>query len=468
MIDVSNKLVPHSLEAEQALLGLLLVACDKFIDLPEKFSQNMFYLPEHQMIFWAISKLYKEFNGKVETIIVCNYLRQISRTDGYANNLEFVGGGDYMVNLENSVLPTANITNYASIIAENYVLRSMINIGNEIIESGYATHGLDIDSLIYQAMNKLEPLLTSESIARSNSEIAQNLLEKIHSKTPIVDVIPCGYQDLDNMEVFYRHGYTIIGGRPGMGKTAFTLNLAMNMSKTHRVMFYSLEMSHERILFRIMTIKSKLNAELMKGHKLTPNDFDKLIDTMDFIRDNNDRLIIETAKNVIDEIENELKRRQKNPTKQVDVIIIDYVELLKINSGVTKNRTNDLRMKIIEISQRLMLLKQKYPVCIILISQVNRDSESRANKRPTASNLKESDNLVSDADSILMLYREDYYNKHTADYEPTNMLEVLVEKNRSGDTGTVNLYYDLPTQEIISINKNWNHGDFSYNKAGDR
>jgi replicative DNA helicase len=325
------------------------------------------------------------------------------------------------------------------------VLRELINVGNNIIDSAYTTLGKSLDVLLDEAEQKVFQIKNHSSNQDKFKEFPDLLDEVVTNMQAVANTedgvtgIPSFYYDLDQKTAGFQRGELIIvAGRPGMGKTSFALNLAENVAVEAKlpVAIFSLEMPAIALAQRILSSRARVSQNSIKRGALTPNDFDKIFDALDVLKEANIFIAESTGINVIDL--RAKARRMAHKYGKLGLIVIDYVQIMNaisFSSGGSANRVQE----IADISRALKSLALELDVPIILLSQLNRGVESRTDKRPNLSDLRESGALEQDADIVLLLYRDDYYNKE--DSKAPGVAEIDISKNRSGSTGTIKLAF---------------------------
>lgn len=435
--NINFKTLPHSVEAEQALLGVLIINENKIVNIIDFLHELHFYIKEHQTIYRFIIKLNMAYKN-IDVVTLSNELKN-------HNQLEYIGGLEYIESLAKSVLPSANVENYAHIIKENYVLRELITVGNHIVESAYNTLGKSLDILLDEAEQKVFQIKNQSSSDDKFKEFPDLLDEVVTNMQAVANTedgvtgVPSYYCDLDNKTAGFQRGELIIvAGRPGMGKTSFALNLAENVAVDGKlpVAIFSLEMPAVALAQRILSSRARVSQNSIKRGALTPNDFDKIFDALDALKEAPIFIAESTGINVIDL--RAKARRLTHKYGKLGMIVIDYVQIMNaisFTSGGSSNRVQE----IADISRALKSLALELDVPIILLSQLNRGVESRTDKRPNISDLRESGALEQDADIVLLLYRDDYYNKE--DSKEPGVAEIDIAKNRSGATGTIKLAF---------------------------
>ncbi len=431
------KTPPYSLEAEQFLIGGILLEEYAYDYVAGVLFPKHFYRKEHQVIYEHIVKLRSE-NKNVDAVTVGESLKQ-------NNQLSFVGGVDYLHNLVDSTTSSTNISSYAEIIRERFILRELISASNTIADSAYAPQGRNVDQLLDESEQKI---FNIKDLNASNKQFAQfkDLLDEVITKMMEaaqredkdgITGVATHYTELDNYTSGLQRGELIIvAGRPGMGKTSFALNIAENIALKNKmpVAVFSLEMPGVQLVQRMLSSCARVDQSLMKRGDVTHDEMDKIFIAMNELKSAPIHIAETSGINVID-----LRARARRLVDRVGklgVIVIDYVQIMSgINSGPGSNRAQE----IAEISRSLKTLAIELDVPIILLSQLNRDVESRTDKRPNISDLRESGALEQDADIILLLYRDDYYNRE--DSKEKGIAEINIAKNRSGSTGTIKLAF---------------------------
>lgn len=428
--------LPHSIEAEQALLGVLIVNENRIVHIIDYLHEVNFYVKQHQTIYHYILKL--NIDGKnVDVVTLSNELK-------IHNQLEYIGGIEYLENIASSVLPSANIENYAQIIKDNYVLRELISVGSSIVDSAYNTLGKSLEVLLDEAEQKVFTIKNHSSYQNKFKkfpvlldEVLTNMQAAANTEGGITGVAS-SYYDLDQKTAGFQRGELIIlAGRPGMGKTSLALNIAENIALDSKlpVAIFSLEMPAVALAQRILSSKARVSQHSMKRGALTPSDFDKIFDVLDQLKLADIFIAEATGINIIDL--RAAARRLANKHQNLGLIVIDYAQIM---TPVSSNSNNSNRaQEIADISRSLKSLALELAVPIVLLSQLNRGVESRTDKRPNLSDLRESGALEQDADIVLLLYRDDYYNKE--DSEEPGVAEIDIAKNRSGAIGTVKLAF---------------------------
>ena len=424
----ANRNLPSNLDAEEALLGAMLLSRDAIATATEFVKPESFYRPAHGYVFAAIASLYAA-GEPADPITVAEELRR-------AGVLEAVGGEAVIVRLQASAPAVSNAGRYAAIIAELALLRSMITTAGEIAELGYSLPddveaALDTaESLVYNlAQNRNESSLAE---VRNLLDGAMTRLEQLYEAGSAITGTPTGYVDLDELlSGLQPSALVVVGARPAMGKTAFALGMAAHAAINARlpVLVFSLEMSHVELVQRLLSSEARVDASKMRNGRLTEPDWEKITRAMTplgeseiWIDDNPNVTVIEIKSKA---------RKLKAQKGKLGLIVVDYVQLMTGRTGA-ENR----QVEVAEISRGLKILARELETPVIALAQLNRGLEQRADKRPMLSDLRESGSLEQDADVVLFLYRDEVYNAETPD---AGIAEVIVAKHRSGPTGTVRL-----------------------------
>lgn len=430
------KTPPHSIEAEQFLIGGVLLDENAYeTHVAGVLFAKHFYRKEHQIIFEHIVKLSAD-NKNVDAVTVSESLK-------LNNQLDYVGGIEYLHSLVESTASVANLGSYAEIIRERFVLRELISASSTIADNAYSPQGRNIDQLLDESEQKIFKI---KDLNSSNKQFADFKVLLDQSITKMMEAvqnpnnggitgIATHYYELDNKTSGLQRGELIIvAGRPGMGKTSFALNIAENVAIQNNmpVAVFSLEMPGLQLVQRMLSSRARVDSSAMKKGHLTHDEMDRIFVAMNELKTAPIHIAESTGINVIDL--RARARRLSDKVGQLGLIVIDYVQIMSgFNSGPNSNRVQEIG----EISRSLKTLALELEVPIILLSQLNRDVENRTDKRPNIADLRESGALEQDADIILLLYREEYYSKDKDDLSIKGKAEVNVAKNRSGETGPV-------------------------------
>ena len=426
----ANRVPPHNLQAEQSLLGAMLLSRDAIAAAVEGTSADDFYKPAHGHVFEAVTTLYSA-GEPADPLTVADVLSR----NGL---LEAVGGLPALVGLQSDTPATANAGRYAKIVQEHALLRRLIGVAGEIAELGYGvpedvTATLDrAETLVFEVAERrvtdtLKPLrvLLEESLDR---------LSALYSKGDAITGVPTGFVDLDEqLSGLQKSALVIVGARPAMGKTSFALGIAAHAAMKARVptLIFSLEMSHSEITQRILVSEARVNATNIRNGRLNESDWPKISNAIGrlgdaplFIDDNPNLTVMEVRAKA---------RRMKAREGGLGLIIIDYLQLMTGRTSA-ENR----QVEVSEISRGLKILARELEVPVVALSQLSRQLESRADKRPMLADLRESGSLEQDADVVMFLYRDEVYDRESAE---RGTAEVIVSKHRNGPVGMTKLAF---------------------------
>ena len=425
-----GKVPPHDDEAEQAVIGSMMTDKDAVISAIEVLKPEDFYREDNKTIYNAIMNLY----AKAEPIDIITLKDELTSL----GKLEPVGGLEYLATLPDKVPTTANVEKYIKIVEEKSILRSLIKTANELIEIGYDQNE-EVEILMDNAEKKIFDLMQRKS-QKGYSSIRDILvdsfteLEQLYNQKQHITGVASGFIDLDNKTAgFHNSDLVLIAARPAMGKTAFALNIATYaaVSANTPVVVFSLEMSKEQCANRILCSQAMVDSEKVAKGDITDEDWSKLAIASGELSESAGIYIDDSAGINIAEIRE--KCRKLKLEKNIGLVVIDYLQLIQ-GSGNTKSREQE----IAEISRSLKILAKEINVPVLALSQLSRAPEARPDHRPMLQDLRESGSIEQDADIVMFLYRDDYYNPET---EAKNIAEVIIAKHRAGPTGTVELLW---------------------------
>ena len=425
-----GKVPPHDDEAEQAVIGSMMTDKDAVISAIEVLKPEDFYREDNKTIYTAIMNLY----AKAEPIDIITLKDELTSI----GKLEPVGGLEYLATLPDKVPTTANVEKYIKIVEEKSILRSLIKTANELIQIGYDQNE-EVEVLMDSAEKKIFDLMQRKS-QKGYSSIRDILvdsfteLEQLYNQKQHITGVASGFIDLDNKTAgFHNSDLVLIAARPAMGKTAFALNIASYaaVSANTPVVVFSLEMSKEQCANRILCSQAMVDSEKVAKGDISDEDWSKLAIASGKLSESAGIFIDDSAGINIAEIR--AKCRKLKLEKNIGLVVIDYLQLIQ-GSGNTKSREQE----IAEISRSLKILAKEIDVPVIALSQLSRAPEARPDHRPMLQDLRESGSIEQDADIVMFLYRDDYYNPET---EAKNIAEVIIAKHRAGPTGTVELLW---------------------------
>ncbi|NLE26032.1 MAG: replicative DNA helicase [Clostridiaceae bacterium] len=425
-MDELSRIPPHHVEAEQAILGALLIDRNALYEASGRLRSDYFYLEKHKEIYEAIISLYEE-SMPVDIVTVSDVLTR-------RGSLEKVGDVDYIAHLANSVVTTTNVAYYVSIIEDKALLRSLIKTSGEIIDLGYegAMEGTEV---LNQAEKKVFDL--AQGLNRTGLEQINSLLDKTFTQLEELCMnkgdltgVPSGFIDLDRKTSgFQNSDLILVAARPAMGKTSFVLNVAVNAAlRNFPVAIFSLEMSRTQLVNRILALESMVELEKMRTGRLETEDWKKIGYTLGPLAKSPIYIDDNASTNTMEMMS---KLRKLKLEKGLGLVVIDYLQLME-----GRKKSDNRQQEISEISRSLKIMAKELNVPIIALSQLSRAPEQRTDHRPILSDMRESGAIEQDADMVMFLYRDDYYNDET---EKRNIVEVIIAKHRNGSTGTVEL-----------------------------
>lgn len=436
------KIPPQNVDAEASLLGALLIDTDAIVKIADVISTNDFYDERHALIYEAIKMLY-DMHRPVDVLTLSDELSN-------KGNLDKAGGSKYLTELTNFVPTASHVTQYADIVATKAMRRRLIKASQDITTFGY-DEGKDLQELIENAESRLFEV-SQQHVKQDIISIEQILtdsfdrLDELHKDKGTIRGVPTGYKDLDNILAgLQRSDLFILAARPSMGKTAMVLNLAHNVAVKagQAVLMFSLEMSKEQLVDRILAKESGVNAWALRTGNLTDTDFEKIGQAMGTLSEAQ-IFIDDTPGITVSDMRT--KARREAHQRPIGLIIVDYLQLM--SGGAKFGGDGNRVQEISEISRGLKGIARELNVPLIALSQLSRSVESRHPQIPQLADLRESGSIEQDADVVAFLYREEYYNPET---ERKNIMDVLIKKHRNGPTGNVELYFDRERQQISSL-----------------
>ncbi len=425
-----EKIPPQSIDAEMSVLGAMLMDKDAIGSAIELIEDDYFYRDVHRKIYQAIISLYEK-NEPVDIVTLSTQLQ-------HNNELAAVGGAVYLTTLLNSVPTAANIEYYAKIVQDKALLRKLINVATNIVTLGYEG-GEDVPLVLDQAERMIFDVV-QKKITREFVPIGAMLhdsfemIEKLSNRKEHVTGVPSGFLDLDNYTSgFQPSDLVIIAGRTSMGKTSFALNVAMNAAIKAKVPagIFSLEMSKEQLVQRVLCAEARVDASKLRTGYLSESDWPKLTTAAGLLAEA--PIYIDDTPS-LSVLEIRAKARRLKARHNVGLLIVDYLQLVR---GTT-TRGDNRQQEVSEISRSLKALAREVNVPVIALSQLSRAPESRTDKKPMLSDLRESGAIEQDADLVMFVYREEYY-KPTE--ENQGIAEIIIGKQRNGPTGTVKLAF---------------------------
>ncbi|OJI57205.1 replicative DNA helicase [Vibrio vulnificus] len=429
------KVPPHSLEAEQSVLGGLLLDNERWDTVAERVVSKDFYSRPHRLIFDAIKSILEE-KKPLDLITLSEHLER-------REQLEDVGGFAYLADLAKNTPSAANINAYADIVAERALVRNLISVANEIADAGYDPQGRSSEDLLDLAESKVFAIAeerTSENEGPQNVDsILEKTLERIELlyKSPQDGVtgVDTGFTDLNKKTAGLQGSdLIIVAARPSMGKTTFAMNLCENaaMDQDKPVLIFSLEMPAEQIMMRMLASLSRVDQTKIRTGQLDDEDWARISSTMGILMEKKNMYIDDSSGLTPTEVRSRA-RRVAREHGGLSMIMVDYLQLMRV-PALSDNRT----LEIAEISRSLKALAKELNVPVVALSQLNRSLEQRADKRPVNSDLRESGSIEQDADLIMFIYRDEVYNPDSA---LKGTAEIIIGKQRNGPIGSVRLTF---------------------------
>lgn len=438
-----DRVPPQNIEAEQAVLGAVLLDSDALVTAQEKVHPHDFYRTSHRLIFEAMVELF-ENQEPVDLVTLTSLLRD-------KKQLEEVGGVQYLTELAHGVPTAANVDYYAQIVEEKSMLRRLIRTATEIVTEGFAA-----DDSVSELISDAEKRIMEIGNQRSTSgfiairDVLMEVFERVetlYNQKGTITGIPSGFADLDRMTSgFQRSDLIIVAARPSVGKTAFALNIAQNVGVRAKetVAIFSLEMSAAQLVQRIICAEANVDATRMRTGHLENEDWEKLTMAIGTLSDAQIYIDDSPAITVAD-IRSRCRRLKRE--RGLGMVLIDYLQLIHGRGKPGENR----QQEVSEISRTLKQIARELDVPVIALSQLSRGVEQRQDKRPMMSDLRESGSIEQDADIVAFLYRDDYYDKES---EKKNIIEIIIAKQRNGPVGTVELVFLKNYNKFVNLDRN--------------
>lgn len=444
----NDRTPPHNIEAEQAVLGAVFLEPEAMSTAAEYLLPEDFYRASHQRIFEVMLKL-SDRGEPIDLVMVTSALSK-------NKVLEEVGGVSYLTDIANSVPTAANISYYTSIVSEKSTLRSLIRTATNIVTTGYEEED-DLEDVLNSAEKDI-----LEVSQRKNSSAFKSIkdvlidvydnIEQLHHSDVNTTGIPTGYRDLDHITSgFQRNDLIIIAARPSMGKTAFALNIAQNVAvhTDENVAIFSLEMGADQLVSRMLCAEGNIDAQRLRTGHLETEDWNKLTMAMGSL--SNAGIYIDDTPGIrVSEIRSKCRRLKQE--HGLGMILIDYLQLIQGSANSKENR----QQEVSEISRSLKGLARELNVPLIALSQLSRGVESRQDKRPMMSDLRESGSIEQDADIVGFLYRDDYYDQES---ENQNIIEIIIAKQRNGPVGNVELAFVKEYNKFVDLDHRYTDAD---------
>ena len=424
---------PQSVEAEQAVLGGLMLAPDAYDRIADHLTEHDFYRRDHQLIYRAIREL-AEKNKPFDAVTLGEWFE----SQGLA---EQVAGGAYLIELASTTPSAANIVAYAEIVRDKAVLRKLIEVGTGIVNDGFQPDGRDSGEILSSAEQQVFAI--AEAGARGRTDFvpvnkalseAFDVLQTRYANGGSVTGLPTGYTEFDELTAGLQPtDLIIVAARPAMGKTTLALNMAEHAAIRTRkaVAVFSMEMSASQLALRLISSNGRVNAQRLRSGQLEDEDWSRVTSAIRMLRDA--KIFIDDTPSLSPDVLRAKARRLKRE-HDLGLIVVDYLQLMVV-PGNNENRATEIS----EISRSLKHLAKELNVPVIALSQLNRSLESRADKRPVMADLRESGAIEQDADVIVFIYRDDYYNRENS--PDKGLAEIIIGKQRNGPTGAVKLKF---------------------------
>lgn len=425
-----NRVPPHSLEAEESLLGAMLLSSHAIADSIELLGADQFYRPAHAHVYDAIAALYAA-GDPVDPVTVATELER-------AGVAETVGGLAGLNRLQMNTPASSNAAKYASIVRGHYLLRRLIGVAGEIAELGYSQPS-DIIAAIDEAENMVFQIADGQDTDSMSSidSLLKETLEQLVRRSESRGIVgtPTGFIDLDRkLSGLQPNAFIVVGARPAMGKTSFILNIAAHAAirEQKTVLVFSLEMGHIEISQRILSAETRVDSKDMNDGRVKEHEWKRITSTIDALK-NVPMWIDDNPNPTIMDIRSKA-RRLKSSAGDLGLVVVDYLQLM-----TGRTRVESRQVEVAEISRGLKVLARELKCPVVGVSQLSRTLESRQDKRPVLSDLRESGSIEQDADVVLFLYRDEVYNE--AEQGNEGLAEVIVSKHRNGPIGTVLLNF---------------------------
>lgn len=437
-----GKIPPHDIDSEQAVLGSILTDKDAVLEAIEKIKPEDFYREDNKLIYEAVLNLYNRAEP-IDIITVKSELVSLGK-------FEAVGGLEYISILPDKVPTTANVEKYIKIVEEKSMLRTLIKTANELITLGYAETE-EVETIMDGAEKKIFDIIQNRnkkgySIIKDVLVESFTELEKLYNLKQPITGVPTGFSDLDYKTAgLHNSDLILVAARPAMGKSAFALNIAVHSAVNAKVpvAIFNLEMSKSQLVNRMLCSEAMVDSNKIRTGKIEENDWVKLATALGPLSEA-PIYIDDTAGISVMEIR--AKCRKLKLERNIGLVVIDYLQLVQGNNKRNSNREQEIS----EISRSLKILAKELDIPVIALSQLSRAAEQRADHRPMLSDLRESGAIEQDADIVMFLYRDDYYNPET---EKKNIAEVIMAKHRSGSTGTTELLWLGEYTKFVSIDR---------------
>ena len=440
---VINKSLPHNFLAERMILSCLLVNSEAIEITVKTLPVDAFYFKNHQEIYKIIIFMTKnKVPIDVLTVITC-----------LQNNglLQKIGGIKVLIELISQIPNLVYLEEYLSLVKDKFLRRSLIKLGYEIVNSGYLSN-IPLEKIISDFENKLLNLTNETKTQKlvTSAELLNDIFFDLKEKSlnPGLSGLPSGFYDLDSLtQGFQKSDLIILAGRPSTGKTAFGLNIGLNLIKRFKlpVLFFSFEMSKEQMMYRLLSMETNISQIRLKSGKLNQDDWLK-INKMIKMLSKFPFFIDDTSNLSVQDIRSKIKSVYFEQNK-IGLVIIDYLQLIQNSKGKNENRVQELS----QITRSLKAIAREFNIPIIALSQLNRGVENRVDQKPILSDLRESGSIEQDADLVLMLYNNPSNNLKSSDDSKFHLIELIIAKQRNGPIGMVNLNFDKTRTKFFNL-----------------
>lgn len=429
------KIPPYSLEAEQSVIGGLLLDNERWDDVCDKVAGSDFYTHEHRLIFSGIKKLL-ESHKPVDLVILSEHLES-------HDSLDKIGGFAYLADLAKNTPSAANIVAYANIVKEKALRRNILSVTNQIADSVYESSSSSPEEIIDNLESKVLALSNQQTLAHDSMQSSRSILQKTLARLEElnntvkdgVTGLSTGFTDIDRKTAGLQNSdLIIVAARPSMGKTTFAMNLCENvaMESDKPVLIFSLEMPSEQLMMKMLSSLGRVEFSKIRTSQMDDEDWSKVAGATGLILEN-DNIFIDDRAGITPTELRVKARRMAREHGGLSMIMVDYLQLMRV-PGLEGNRT----LEIAEISRSLKALAKELNIPVVALSQLNRTLENRSDKRPVNSDLRESGSIEQDADLIMFIYRDEVYN---TDSQYKGMAEIIIGKQRNGPIGTVRLTF---------------------------
>lgn len=432
------KLPPHSIEAEQAVMGSLLIDNEKWDRVANTISGKDFYSRHHQIIFNNMEEMAKQ-NEPIDLLTLSEHLEN-------KNTIDDVGGFAYLAGLSKNTPSVVNVEAYANIIRKHAILRELISVSNEIADSCYSPEGRDSADLLDFAESKIFKIAESRTQDGDGPMNINDVLTKTIERIELISKnkdskngvtgLSTGFTDLDKKTAGLQNSdLIIVAARPSMGKTTFAMNLCENVAMAQKkpILIFSLEMPSEQIMTRMLASISRVDQTKIRTGQLNEDDWGRVSSSMGVLMKQNNIFIDDSSALTPMELRARARRIYRE-NKGLAMIMVDYLQLMR-----SPNHSDNRTLEIAEISRSLKALAKELNVPVVALSQLNRGLEQRADKRPINSDLRESGSIEQDADVIMFIYRDEVYNENS---EQRGLAEIILGKQRNGPIGKVKLKFN--------------------------